>query len=364
LFEWECLIPTARHLSHETPISLVIAEDDGRFFGCFPVRRVAGDARPSTTWSGVGRPVLSTQVRRLDYDGTPLVSEERGVEAATAMLSAIVARARAEGAGILVFEALDADGPVSSYFAIAAKKLKLPTHIYRTWERPTVRRRDSLVYRSSHGSAYLRKIAKWSRQLGDKLGGDVQFVDRSADASAVEELIAMEAAGYKLENGVALVSHPGEPEWFREMCAHFRESGRLLVYSLQVGDSVVAMDLSLRAGEGLFGLLGAYDEDYSRFAPGIQLWFEVIERFHNETDARWLDSCTYAGNETLLRLLPDRRTVSTVLVAVGGPLARWRFRLYATALDAFGVGSTFRSRHPRACGALDRVLVKLGLLSF
>ena len=364
LFEAECLIPAAHNLPNGEQISLVIAEDEGRFLGCFPVLRVGGDTKPSSSWAGVRRPAFTTQVRRLRYDGTPLIRGERGVEAATALLSALTDQAHTRDAGILVLEALDTDGPVSSYFRSAAKNLGLPLYAYRTWERPIVRRRDELTYRNSYEGKSDRKLAKLRRQLGDKLGGDVQFVDRSADASAVEELIAMEAAGYKLENGVALVSHPGEPEWFREMCAHFRESGRLLVYSLQVGDSVVAMDLSLRAGEGLFGLLGAYDEDYSRFAPGIQLWFEVIERFHNETDARWLDSCTYAGNETLLRLLPDRRTVSTVLVAVGGPLARWRFRLYATALDAFGVGSTFRSRHPRACGALDRVLVKLGLLSF
>ncbi|MGA2295682.1 MAG: hypothetical protein ABSG24_10750, partial [Acidimicrobiales bacterium] len=71
--------------------------------------------------------------------------------------------------------------------------------------------------------------------------------------------------------------------------------------------------------------------------------------------------CTYAGNETLLRLYPDRRSVSTVLVAVGGPVARNYFRLYASVQELLGVDSAFRRRHPRLCGALDSALSRLGM---
>jgi len=362
LFEADCLIPAARYLPNGAEMSLVIAEDDGRFFGCFPVKRVAWDARPSATWGGVWCPALTTQVRRLRYELTPLVSRERGIEAATALLSALTHRGGAKDAGILVLEALDADGPVSSYIACAAEKLRLPVHTYRTWSRPVVRRRDELTYRSIHGGQSLRKIANWRRQLGEKLGGEVEFVDRSADPSAVDELIALEAAGYKLKTGVALVSHPGEPEWFREMCDRFRSAGRLLLYSLQVGDSVVAMQLMLRGGEGIFGLVTAYDEDYARYSPGTQLALDSIDRFHEATDAQWLDTCTWAGNETLSRLYPDQRTVSTVLVAVGGPLDRWHFRLYTAYRHLFGEGSTFSRRHRNVDGALDWAVTKLGRL--
>ncbi len=285
VFEADCLIPAARYLPNGAEMSLVIAEDEGRFFGCFPVIRVAADGRPSATVRRIGRPVFTTQVRRLRWDLTPLLSEERGIEAATALLSALTHRGGGKRAGILVLEALDADGPVSSYIACAAKELSLPVRTYRTWVRPVVRRRDELTYRSIHGGKHLRNIAQRRRQLVEKLGGEVGLVDRSADPSAVDKLMAIEAAGYKLKTGVALVSHPGEPEWFREMCDRFRSAGRLLLYSLQVGDSVVAMQLMLRGGEGLFGLVTAYDEDYAQFSPGIQLHLEAIDRFHEATDA-------------------------------------------------------------------------------
>lgn len=363
LFEPECLIPTARCLPNGDQMSLVIAEEEGRFFGCFPILRVGGGTKPSSTWAGIRQPAFTTQVRRMDYDDTPLVRDERGVEAATALLSAVTRLSRTQGAGILVLEAIGTAGPVSSYFESAAKSLRLPTHTYRKWERPIVRRRDEFTYHAPYGGESLGKIAKKGRQLGNKLEGEVQFVDRSADASAVDQLIAIEAAGYKSKIGVSFVSHHGESEWFREMCAQFREENRVVLYSLQVGDSVVAMNLMLRGGEGLFGIQTVYDEKYAKFSPGIQLHVALIDYFHNETDAQWIDSCTFAGNGTLLQLYPDRREVSTVLVAVGGPFVRSYFRLYAAALNSLGVGSPFRRRYPRLCALLDRVLSKVAIIS-
>ena len=361
LFEAECLIPAMHHLPNGEDIALVVAEEGGRFFGCFPVVWVAGGTAPSSTWPGIRRPAFSTQVRRNRYDGTPLIREERGVETAVTLLSVLRHRVFDQAAEVLVFEALDMDGPVASFIAGAAEQLKLPIHTYRIWTRPVVRRREAMAYRASSDYQSDRKIAKLRRQLGESLGGEVLIVDRSDDPTAVEQMISLEAAGYKLKAGVAMMAHPGEAEWFREMCAQFRAEHRLHLYGLQVGDSAIAMQLMVRGGEGLFGLQTIFDESYAKYSPGIQLELEGISSFHNETDARWLDSCTYAGNETLLRLYPDRRSVSTVLVAVGGPVARNYFRLYASVQELLGVDSAFRRRHPRLCGALDSALSKLGM---
>ncbi len=369
MFEADCLIPAARHLPNGACISLVIAEDEGQFLGCFPIMSVARSVRPSQTWRGIRRPTLTSQVRRYVVDGTPLLSTERGAEAATTLLSTLIDRGRAGDAGILVFEAIDANGPVSSYVTTAARSLRLPIYV-TSWSRPMVRRRDELAYRSVHSGDTLGKLARKRRRLAEKFGGEVQDVDRSADASAIEALIAMEAAGWKAGTGGALVSYPGEAEWFREMCDRFRSAGRLLVWTLQIGDSILAVEVMLRAGEGLFKLKMVHDENYDRYSPGIQLMLDNIDRFHDATDAQWLDSCTYEGNTTLLRWCPDLRTVSTVVLAVGGPIDRFRLRLYtqvqtlfgakvlAALQGQFGPRTRFRSRHPRVCGLLDWVTSK------
>ena len=357
LFEPDCMIPAAHHLSNGAQMLLVIAEDEGQFFGCFPVLRAAGVDTFIATLRGIRRPVLTTYVRRNRYDGTPLMREERGVEAAAALLSALINWSdRRDDAGILVLEALRDDGPVSEYFARSAKRLKLPIRTYRSYPRPVVQRRDELTYRNNHTSKTLRRNERNRRQLGEKRGGEVQLVDRSLDASALEELLVLEATGYKSKTAVK--AYPGESEWLHDMCDRFRRANRLLLYSLQVDESVVAMKLLLRGGDRLFCIFGTYDEAEAKLSPGIQLELEVINRFHDSTDAQWLDSCTYAGNGTFLWIYPDRRTVSTLLIPFGGPVDRFYVWLYMVQLSWFDVDSTFRSRHHRLVAPMVWIVSK------
>jgi hypothetical protein len=363
LFEPGCLVPAAQHLPNGPGISLVIAESEGRFFGCFPVYLVPANARPCAAWGGIRRPTFTTQVVwRHRFDGTPLLAREQAPEAALTLLAVLSTESRALHAGILVLEWLDTDGPVASHVAAAASALGLPLYNYHSWSRPMVRRRDGLTYRQIHAPDTLKRLARKRRQLGRTLGGEVRLVDRSADAAAVDELFAIEAAGYKGRFGIALTAFPGEPEWFREMCDRFRSEGRLVVYSLEVGDTVVAMQLMLRGGEGLFDLVMTYDETYARFSPGMQLVIDAVDHFHETTDAQWLDTCTYEGNETSLRLYPDRRTVSTVLVAVGGQIDRLLLRASLVPYGLLGADSAFRHRHRLMARSVDSVVSKLRIL--
>ena len=222
-----------------------------------------------------------------------------------------------------------------------------------------VRRREELTYRQIHGADTLQKLERKRLQLGEKLGGEVRLVDRSADASAIDNLIAIESAGWKGRAGVALASHPGEPEWLRELCDRFRSEHRLLLYCLQVRDTVLAMKLMVRGGEGLFSVSTVYDENYAHYSPGNQLLLETIDRFHEKTDARWIDTCTYEGNTTYLLMYPDRRTVSTVVLAVGGRVDRAWLRTSLVPYRLFGADSAFRRRHRCLIRALDRMLAAL-----
>jgi len=363
LFEPGCLVPAADHLPNGPAISLVIAESGGRFFGCFPVHRTPANARPSAAWGGVRLPTFTTQVIwRHRFDGTPLLAGERTAEAATTLLSVLNTESHALDAGILVLEWLDADGPVASHLTAAAAALALPLYTYHSWLRPVVRRRAELTYREIHGGKFLRNLGRLRRQLDEKLSGELQLVDRSADVSAVDELLAIEAAGYKGRSGVALAAFAGEPEWFHEMCDRFRSEGRLLLYCLQAGDAVVAMQLMLRGGEGLFLLELTYDEQWSHYRPGLQLHLDAIDRFHETTDARWLDSCTYEDNETLLRMYPDRRAVSTVLVGIGGRIDRLFLRSSLVPYRIFGAGSTVRTHHKGLARAVDWGVSKLRIV--
>jgi hypothetical protein len=309
LFEPACVVPAARHLAGGRDIALVVAEAGGELYGAMPVR-----VQPR--WHRVPVSTATSDVRRMTYAGTPLVDTERGAAALGAMLAALSRSQPTAGAAVAELRWVHAGGPVHRALSEVLRH-GWTSYATERFDRPSVLRRPEPSYDDQFNSKYRGVLARRRRQLGKELGGEVAVVDRGGSARAVEDLITMEDRGYKGRTGVSLTSVPGEPRWFREMCAGFAATGRLQVLALEAGGRTAAMQLSVRAAEGLFALKVVYDEDLSRFGPGVALQVGSIGHFHRETDAEWIDSCTYAGNQLLLRLYPDRRPIATYLVALG-----------------------------------------------
>jgi len=69
-----CLLPAARHQTYGRELRLVVAEEDGQMYGCFPVRSVR-------RWNRFRYPITTSQARRMTYLGTPLVDGSRSTEA-------------------------------------------------------------------------------------------------------------------------------------------------------------------------------------------------------------------------------------------------------------------------------------------
>jgi hypothetical protein len=328
LFEPDCIVPAAEHLDNGSAISLVLAEEDGHLFGCFPAQRVE-------RWRAIRRPVLTSQVRRMQYDSTPLLDLDRGGDAMRAMLIALGQASRGQGAGLVVFDWLD-DGPVSRHIRAAAGGLGFPVYDYHSWVRPIIHRRDDGKYRAIHSRKFLHNVSRLQRRMSDELGAEIECVDRRDDPGVIDTLIQLEGAGYKARTGVALAGHSDESAWFRDMCSRFREAGRLHVYTLEGAGKTVAIELGLRGGEGLFLLKVSYDEAFAKYTPGIQLHLKVLDRFDALPGLRWIDSCTYEDNQTMMRVYPGRRLVTSLVVAVGGAADRLLLRLVARGRRALG----------------------------
>ena len=111
-YEPDCLIPAARHQTFGAEIQLVVAEDGDRFYGVLPIRHVS-------RWHKLRYPIVTTQVRRMIYQGTPLIDAERGIEAARALLEALVQERGAGKSRVLALQELT-DGVVAEIFRDAA----------------------------------------------------------------------------------------------------------------------------------------------------------------------------------------------------------------------------------------------------
>jgi CelD/BcsL family acetyltransferase involved in cellulose biosynthesis len=308
LGEPDSVIPAARHLPDGHAIELVIVEDDDQFLACLPVRS-------NRRWHGFPYRLVTSHVRRTIHLGVPLVDADH-CEDATLALVAALARQRGELGRVLALQRLDDGGPVAACVRVTASKLRFPLRAFDAFDRGVLVRRDAADYGDIQNAKFRSELRRRRRRLADLLGEDPVLVDRSSDASAIEDFLALEASGYKRRSGIALATEPGEPAYFREMCMRFAAAGRLYVLALEAGDHTLAMDIWVRAADGIFALYLSYDEKFSQYAPGIQLLMAATDFFHSKTDAAWVDSCAGADNDVFLRLYPGRRHMTSFYMAL------------------------------------------------
>lgn len=323
-YEPDCLVPAALHQHFGAEIDLVVAEDDGAWRAVMPIRRLR-------RWRQVPYRFVTTQVRRMTYLGTPLVDADTGQPAVTALLGALVAAGRDGGGRVLVLQDLE-EGPVAAMIRTAVAELGREVVEFERGERGVIRRGPEPAHLRAHGPRTRRNLARKLRNLGRDLGVPVTVVDRGGDPQAIEDYVRLEASGYKGGQGIALTTVPGEPEYFRDMCRRFAAAGRLRLLTLTDGTRSVAMVAWVRGGDTVFQFKWSFDEDYSRYSPGLILHTEALRVFDEEETAGTLDTCTWAENDYINHMFPDRCTIVSWFVPLGpGRLDRLVPRAYVAA---------------------------------
>ena len=89
------------------------------------------------------------------------------------------------------------------------------------------------------------------------------------------------------------------------------------MFSLEAGGSTLAMQCDVLAGGGVFCLKKTFDQDLSRFSPGLYLEIERVRLFH-EGNAAWMDSCLNAPTDPLFWLWPDSKVFKHVQAPLAG----------------------------------------------
>ena len=323
MLEPDCLIPAVMHQPGGENIQLVVAEDDSGFHACLPVSRLE-------RWGHLPYPVVTSHVRRMTYLGTPLARAATGDQAMHVVLSTLVGARRELGARFFDLQWVTEEGPVARHILHAAARLRLPVWTYESFERGLLLRESHDRWRRVPGQTP-SEIRRRRRRLGELLGGELALADVTDNPSAPRAYLDIEASGRKLANGVATRAVAGESEYFVDMCRSFAARRRLHVLALAGGGKTVAMQVWIRAGSGIFLIKNSYHEEYRRFGAGVQLHLEAIDHFHRSTDAGWIDTCTYAGNDLLLDLYPQRRRISSFLVGLGAPSDRVVLASYRAA---------------------------------
>ncbi len=325
-FEPAFVIPASRRLPEGVEPAIIFADSAGQLGACLPVlfeRRW----RRAPLRCVATRPTLSPTLHRTGL-GTPLVGGSHGSEALGSLIDVLRQQASRDGSLFLALEVFGVGGTVDQLLREVLGDRGLRSYEYETWARSMVLRREQATYLSAVSSPrHRRELARRRRKIGEELGGVLELVDRSGDPEAVEELLSLEAVRGRAADEE--VDGVGE-DWFRELCARFRDQGRLYLLSLEAGGRPAAMACYLRAGDGMFCRRISYEPRVARHSPGLHLDVAVIDRFHDDGRMNWMDSCNLPEDRTTWSMWPDRRPVSTLLV----PLRRGTGDLAARALVA------------------------------
>jgi CelD/BcsL family acetyltransferase involved in cellulose biosynthesis len=337
------MIPAARHIGSYADMTLFVVERDGVWLASMPLLIMGR----SSAWPH--RFAASRTEPRVVAGGPPLLDRDCPQAAARALLLAIRQAARYKNwPGIVLFERMNEDGPATTVLRQTWSALHMPEHEVDRWDRAILRRiGPPESWTALLGTQHKRDLTRRWRRLSDVLGGEPTFTDRKDYPEAIEDFLRLEATGWKGRKGSALGSTNETADFFRDWGRRYASAGRLHVFSLAYAGKNLAMGCTMQLGDSLFIFKIAYDESYASYSLGQHLATMTAEHFGQYMDLAVLDAPGDPDERLFRMLFPEKRTLVNVLVAVGGPLDRWRFRLYTAYRYFFAGGSRFRRLYLR-----------------
>lgn len=316
-FEPDFLTLASRAFDGFSKTRLLVASEGSEFRGVLPIIGVERTRiPPRLTMTTRGYPTMVSSLC------TPLVDRTCVDRTIGALLDGLRNGAkRGELPGILSLKRIGENGPVIESLRREAGARGMPTFTKESWVRGMVNRTGR--WESPVSGQRRRENARRRRVLARDSGRELSVVDRTLDPAAASEFLKMEASGWKgRDEGTAYARDPAKVAWFHEWTDRWTKAGRLKVLSLNVGNTSIAIQYYLRAGEGLFLFRIAYDDSYAKYGPGGLLLESGMAIQLEQTDASWIDSSTDPDNAFLLEMLPERRTISMLLIGTGGTLDR------------------------------------------
>lgn len=302
--------------------------------GVFPLR----PARRLSRWMP-GR-VIDSWRHEYGFLGTPLLHPQRAAEALHALLDRM--RDAPDGAALWRLELAGAEGPFARALTDVLNQRRAPCFVVEEYSRALIEVRDG------DGDAYLKaalphkrhkEYRRLERLLGERGRLEARALAPGGDLGEwVEAFLKLEGSGWKGKEGTAFQSKQADAAFFRETTRGAFERGRLLMLGLFLDGRPVALKCNFLTPPGSFAFKIAYDEEFSRHAPGVLLEMANVEHLHSARPARWMDSCAVAGHPMIDRLWRERRAVRTLLASTGrapgdllvslAPLARWLKRKF------------------------------------
>lgn len=320
------LIPAIESFAKDGVRIAVMRDGAGRLIGLLPVAPLRGYSRLPVRY-------LASWMYEHCFFAAPLL---RNGEEARA-LSALFDLVEGEGA-FFRLRHLSADGPI----ATAARRT--------CWETGRRAASSGRFERAMLAGGYKTQSALEAALRGKKRKelrrqrarleeqGALKF-EALRDARDVEPwtevFLALEIAGWKGGAATALASTPEGAAFFRAAVRRAFEAGMLDFFRLAVAERPVAMIVNFTERGGSYSFKIAYDEECSRFSPGVQLEIEMMRTFEAREGLKFVDSCAAADHPMINSLWRERRAIEAVNISGRSAAAKALFSVL-TGLERLG----------------------------
>ena len=134
---------------------------------------------------------------------------------------------------------------------------------------------DIDAWRAGLERKFRKELARLRRRLSEL--GELTF-DFGDDLSDLDEGFRLEASGWKLEAGTAIVQKPQRVAFYRALAEWARSEGMLQLAFVRLDGRPIAFDFCLADGTSVYALKGGYDPELRKHGPGFVLTEEGIAR--------------------------------------------------------------------------------------
>lgn len=144
------------------------------------------------------------------------------------------------------------------------------------------------LYLRGRDRALLKGTRRRLRRL-DELGSLAFTIEdgRSGLHELLAEGFGLEAAGWKGEQGTAVLSRPETYSFYTRLAEWAAARGWLRLAFLRLDGRPIAFEYMLEHDGALYDLKGGYDPEYARFSPGILITHQILETAFAQGLARY-----------------------------------------------------------------------------
>jgi O-antigen/teichoic acid export membrane protein/CelD/BcsL family acetyltransferase involved in cellulose biosynthesis len=175
--------------------------------------------------------------------------------------------------------------------------------------------RDGYVTRALSGKKR-KELRRQRSRLEDSGALTFSLSNPPETPAALQEFLALEAAGWKGKRGTAVQCDRATREFFIKAVSGLAAENQATIARLRQAGRLIAAGVVIKSGKGAWFLKIAYDEALAQYSPGVQLTLDLTEALARDPDIAFIDSCAIADHPMIDHLWRERLQVADWMIGL------------------------------------------------